>query len=494
MIFDKLHTLLLAGFVCAAGFLSAQNDDRNVVIRSNNIVSLGPLGLRAPGLMLPDPGPGVSDAPLSSDHDANQLLRRLLKNRRATGFGGFAYDNRDRGHSQPDHHRFPGLARIGYSAELRRNNIDLGLGGAVILPFPVIGNSSTAITSGNLPRSLPRLAMTRPGAAQSVYRAFAANHLYVHPAHHDGPGGPPFPANWTYMIASKGSSGSDLPFVEALLMTAAAFQPDTQSELISSGVFVSTLQLIMRRCLVGIVSDETYLTGRAHPAVFDAADLRPGCMVNLASSIDASEIPPSVRLSVAQESFSNSAGRAAASERMFTTPSAIARIWRSLSHTQQVTLAATPVPDMPDKQVTFSWRLLHGPSEAVQIEPHGETGQRAKISFTWPTEVPPRIDIGVFASVGGMFGAPAIFSIAFPDHQQRKYDGPGNQISEIDYDSQSRNAPFDPALFWSAPFRDEMEYSYEGQRLGWFRHYRDGRWRQFDAQGIPQGPVNNPQN
>lgn len=488
----SLYSLCLSAVFCAAGILSAQTPDQSVVLRQDDLMALGPLGLRAPGLTLPESDPDLSGGSHTDDKPAAQLLRRLMVQGRAAGFSGLVYDNRDRGHSSLNAADFPGLTRLGYSSGLRRQNLDLGLGGAVLLPYPVIGNSSTAITSGHLARSLPRLAMTRPGDALVAYRAYVANHLYVYPAHRDGPSGTPFPANWAYTVASQGSSGSDRPFVEALLRTAAAFRPRTRATLIEQAMLAPTLQMIMRRCLRPITSDEDYLTGLAHPTVFDAAQLRPACMVNMAASILADTIPPAVQLAVEEESFSLTAGRAAASEKLFTTPFAIARVWRDLSAEQGITLSARPAPETLRHEVSFVWKVLHGSAEAATIIPLDETGSRARISLTWPTGTPHRLDIGVFASAGGMIGAPSVISIVYPDHQVRMYDGPNNQISEVDYDAEQRGATFDPALFWSAPFRDRMEYADNGRLLGWTRRYRDESWRQFDPEGVPRGPVNNP--
>lgn len=419
--------------------------------------------------------------------EAADVLRALEADGRAQGFSGILYDNRDRGHSRLDPARFPRLAWLAYGAELVAEGVDFGLAGGIVLPAVVLGNSSTAITRGPFPRSLPRLAMTTRGLPDVHARLYRANHLYVYPEHRDHDEVDLFPANWPYMIVSQGSSGSDRPFLEAIAMTLAAFPPDTFARLRDEDLVAPTVQMILRRHLSGVDSEVDYATGLAHPVVFDAALLRPERMVAAAAAMTPESIPPMVRITVIEEDFSASAGLASMDERLFDTPSAIARIWRDFGWEREMTVSAAATSDPNGRALSFSWRLLGGVAERVEITPLDPEGRRARLRVTWhdafTTERPDgpretsRVDIGVFAHNGVTDSAPAIISISFPTHQQRDYapSGDGTMgLQSIDYDAIGRGASYDPVLHWSAPWSDAPLRDSAGRIVAWQRTARDG--------------------
>ena len=260
---------------------------------------------------------------------AANFLRNLANRGRASGFANTIYDNRDRGHSILDPGVFPTLTRLVYSPELVKAGLDYGLGGSILYPFIVLGNSSTAIRGGPLARSLPRLAMTTDDGPIRAFRSYASNQIYVYPEHRDHDATDLFPANWPYMIISQGSSGSDRPFLLAVAMTLAAFPPETRERLEKTGLIAPTIQMILRRSQRQVSSRDTYFTGTAHPTVFRADQLRVDEMIGRAAAMRPETIPPMVRLTVEEEDFASAAGLGQLSERLFTTPSAIARLWRT---------------------------------------------------------------------------------------------------------------------------------------------------------------------
>ena len=211
------HALICLMLALAFGPLSiGPARSGEVMLRGTDLLGLGPFGWIAPNFVPPPPdtslpmvNPAIKDEPYA-------YLRRLASWRRAAGFAGVLYDNRDRGHSTLPADLFPTLGRLTYAPELRARDLDYGLGGAILLPAVVIGNSSTAVTGGPEPRSLPRLAMTSPGWPDRSFRTYASNHIYVYPEHRDHDEADLFPANWPYMVTSQGSSGSDQPFLRAL--------------------------------------------------------------------------------------------------------------------------------------------------------------------------------------------------------------------------------------------------------------------------------------
>jgi hypothetical protein len=460
-----------------------------VVLHARDLVRL-PSGIwQAPALALPDDNP---DLPMVGDgvssKEAAQILRYLASSGAAQGFGGILYDNRDRGHSKLKQTLFPRLLHLVYDLPLQSDGTDYGLAGAVFLPAVVFGNSSTAITAGPAPRSMTRFAMTRDGLPERMARLYENNHLYVHPEHRDHDEADLFPANWPYTLTSQGSSGSDQPFLEAIAMTLAAFPPETFARLREERLVVPTLQMILRRTHAGVESREDYLSSAGHPVVFDATRLRPGHMVELAASLGPEEIPPIVRLTVVEEDFAAEGGLARLDERLFDTPSAIARIWRGFEYEREMILSAEETADPNGRPLTFIWRLLQGDSEKVLIEPLDPEGRRARITIAWHdgfstasgslSRETSRVDIGVFASNGVADSAPAFVSVSFPTHQERLYgpaeEGGAWRLLSIGYDALGRDAYYDPELHWYAFWRDEAIYDEKGKRIAWRRSTSDG--------------------
>ena len=401
-------------------------------------------------------------------------LNRLAARGRAAGLSGVLYDNRDRNHSRLAPDIFPQLTPVRYGPELVKRGLDYGLAESILFPAITIGNSSTAITAGRAPRSLPRRAMTSPSGPLRALQNYAANHIYIYPEHHDHDVRDLYPANWPYMLISQGSSGSDQPFLHAVALILASFTPQTRARLEVEHLIAPTVQMVFRRGQTIVRSDESYLSGAAHPTVFDKSAINQTRMMALANSITAETIPPQVILSVESEDFEPEAGVFSLSERLFTTPAAIARIWRGLEWEKEMVISAERTRDPNDHPLTFAWVLLRGSPDKVSIVPFGKNHARARIILNWHEErqIAPndprtsnRIDIGVFAHNGTYWSAPAFVSVSFPTHQKRRYEptpGGGMHLAEIDYDARARNAPFDPVLHWSAPWHDRFTRNGDG--------------------------------
>jgi hypothetical protein len=481
-----IPALGLVLFLIAGG--SAALAQASVTLDARDLRQVGSLGWVAPGLKVPPPNPALPMVNPKSDDPGAAFLRSLAARRLAAGFAGVLYDNRDRGHSILPDDTFPTLARLTYGPDLRKAGLDYGLGGAILMPAVVLGNSSTALGEGNrVPRSLPRLAMTADGWPARSFRSYVSNQVYVYPEHRDHDDVDLFPANWPYMVTSQGSSGSDRAFLRALALTLAAFQPETRARLEKEGLIAPTLQMILRRGMVP--SREAYFTGAAHPAAFDGERLVPERMVGLAAAITAETIPPMVRLGVESEDFSTSAGLAGLSEHLFDTPSAIAWVWRGPAWSREMVLSAAETRDPNGRDLRFRWVLLQGDAAKVRIEPLDAAGTRARLTIDWHEAPPPvgkagltarRVDIGVFASNGAQDSAPAFVSVSFPAHELRRYEaGPDGtmRLASVDYDARGRKTYYDPKVHWSAPWRDNYAYDASGKITGWTRESADGATR-----------------
>ncbi len=453
----------------------------DVVLSKDQLTSIGALGWIAPDLEIPAPDQTL---PLVSEHDKSAgatLLRRYHAMGRAGGFDGVIYDNRDRGHSPLSKDQFPQLAHLSYGPDLREAELDYGLAGRIILPSIVFGNSSTALTQRPINRSQARFAMTSTAGPERAYLTYSNNHIYVYPEHRDHDEVDLFPANWPYMIISQGSSHSDKPFMQALGMTLAALSDETREFLREKRLIAPTLQMILRRNQTAMYRLEQYLSPVAHPTVFERKSLQPERMVAMAADLTPADIPPMVRLGVEQEDFSEAAGLAGLSERLFDTPSALARVWRSDAYSRQMVVTADKTQDPNGRPLSFEWVLLRGDPQKVRIKPFEDAGQKARIEIDWhdarpidrmTDRVTDRVDIGVFASNGVNYSAPAFISVSFPGHQSRNYQPIGDdgamRLVSVDY-TNMRKVHVDPMLHWTAAWTDEFSYDAKGQLSEWRR-------------------------
>jgi hypothetical protein len=433
---------------------------------------------RAAGPVLP-PGPKAA---------ARDLLVEHVRRGRAAGNAGDLYDNRDRGHSRLPAGDFPQVAAVTYSPAARAADLDYGLNDRILFDRPTFGNSSTAITAGPWWRSLPRQALTEADGTgpMRLWQTAAANQVYVYPAHKDygTEAGDLFPANTPYLIVSRGSSGSDQPFLEAVAMILASLRPDTKAKAAEAGMINSTVQMVFRRSLQNVRSRESYFSSDAHPAAFEAFNVNLARMVSLANSLKASELPAEARIRVVEEDLGTEGvdffGEGL-SERLFDTPQAVARVWRSSTGRRSMVLSAEDSRDANDRPLTFQWRLLQGDPRRVKIEPL-EGGRQARVTLDWHepfaiseenAQKTSRVDIGLFAVNGVHDSAPAILSWAFPTHEARVYAaGPGGapRIVSIDHADPARAKIYaDPLLYPRADWRDIYRYDASGRPLGWTR-------------------------
>lgn len=438
----------------------------------------------------------------------HRALRQLVSEGKAAGNHGDLYENRDREHSKLPLEAHPQLTHVAYDKAARKVNLDYGLAGPVLFGAPVVGNSSTAAKHGLLWRSLPRFALTHEGGSMLLYQNYLAGQIHVYPEHrdHDPEYGDLFPANTPYYIVSQGSSGSDQPHLEALAMILAAFRPDTKAFLKENQLLAPTIQMVFRRSLTSIRSRVAYLSGLAHPSVFAKKQINLLSMVHLANALTPETVPPMVRLSVLSETLGTEGvdffGEGL-SERLFDTPAAIARVWRSHSARRTMVVSAEATRDPYGGEPEFTWRVLRGDPRRTRIEPLDDRGLRARIIIDWqlPRPVPgrsdiqsTRVDIGVFARSGPYDSAPSFVSILLPQHEKRRYgiDQKGDmKIRSLDR-RVLRGGYADPVVFPESHWRDLYRYNAEGVLQGWDRQLGNDEWISFDATGqkfTPTGPV-----
>lgn len=467
-------------------------DDR-VLVRQRNLIAHPMLDLLGLTVVFGEPPTDKVD-PEATDATA-QLLRQRQRRPGIAGNHGDIYDNRDRGHSRLYVSRHPGMVATHYDEEAREAGLDRSLNTRLRFSAPTIGNASLAVTGGALWRSLPRLAMTTPGAMDGIARLYDANHLYVYPAHRDvgREHGDLMPAMTPYMIVSLGSSHSDRPFLTAMAHIFAAYRPAVKAQLVRSGLLASTTQMILRRGMEGAGSRQAYMSAVAHPSAFDPKRVRLRAMIRLANDMTPDVVPPMVRLRMIEEGFLGARNDLFADgldETLFDTPGAIARFATGSAGRRRYLLSVEETVNPTDRPLQFHWRVLRGAPERVRITPLDQSGMRVAVEIRSPEQTGAdsdrRVDIAVFADNGVHLSAPAFFTVAFPLAQQRSLHDDG-MPAWIDY-RVSADQYADPVLEPKRHWRDDYIYDDAGKLVGWIRTADEGQFT-YDATGRRQ-PAN----
>ena len=392
-----------------------------------------------------------SSAPVTADTgEIGKLLRHWESDGTAAGNEGDWYDNRDRGHSMLDVKPYPQLQVVSYSDEEKKQRLDWALQGQVQRRV-VFGNSSTS-ASGTGAGSNGRTGYCERRWMEALARQYRANNLYFYPEHqdHDPETGPDtgygdlFPANTPYLVLSQGSSGSDQPFLKAVAFTLAAFRPEVKARLTEKGLLMPTVQMILRATSKALTKPGDYLTGKAHPSVFDGNNLDPLRMVKLAHDITPANLPPLAQVRL----ISADSARQARdyfddmpSESLAETEGAIARVFRAATGTRRLVVSAEDSFDANSRPLAFHWVVLRGNPAKVRITPLNDAQSRAEILITYPERAPvspgsallsSRVDIGVFVHNGTHYSAPAFVTCYAIPSEARTFDAAG-RLLEIGY-------------------------------------------------------------
>ncbi len=407
----------------------------------------------------------------------------------AAGHHGDLYDNFDKDHSQLNCYQFPQLTRLEYDGEARARNLTSGLQNRFVHHGAVVfGNSSTAEVATAFWRSQPRNAYTRPGGAALLHAQYNSNQLYFYPEHrdhdpgHNGKGGgfgDTYPANTPYVIISQGSSGSDQPFLETVACILAAFPPEVKEKLKESGGLMAAVQAVFRQGSRKVDDKDDYLSGGAHPTVFVAEDLDVGRMIGLAHDLELEKLPPRVRIKMVEE---DPDPPTYGTEKLFDTPQAIARVFRTLGKERRMVLSAEDSTDPQGGSLEFHWKVLRGDPGKIRVRPLNEAGSVVELTIPYHERRPVlpgsklesnRVDIGVFVENAHHLSAPAFVSTNFLDNEKRIYDKEG-RLKVLDYlDDRKRDNYVDPRIEPVKNWRDEFAYDEEGNLTGWTRSFED---------------------
>jgi hypothetical protein len=376
-----------------------------------------------------------------------ELLRQWWKEGTAAGNAGDCYDNRDGDHSPLNLTPYPQLTPLKYTAA----DIKLFKHWAaqrVILPHVTFGNSSTSAPA-YLGGSNPRSYYVSQFGLTFLHDQYTKNNLYIYPEHrdhdpgHNGKGdgyGDMYPTNTPYLIISQGSSGSDQPFMRMLPSVLAAFRPEVKKKLTETGTLMPTIQMLWRSTNKHLNDPKEYLTGKAHPTVFEGSWVDELAMVQKAHAMELKALPPIVKLHVVEEDKAVQGidyFDPAYTEALAYTPSCIARIHRSRAHKHRLVVSAAGSYDHNQNKLTYTWVILRGDPDKIKIVPRRDDKSVAEITVAWHDRRPVasgsplesnRVDIGVFVHNGTYYSAPAFVTVCTLDREFRTYNDAGKLL------------------------------------------------------------------
>lgn len=385
--------------------------------------------------------PAATPTQLVKSHsEAARLLNAWAEQGKCAGFSSLYYDNRDNHHSPLNTSHYASLKVVETPTSTSSTGPNRPIGPPPVLDArPTVGNCSmaAAATKGG---SWPRQILMHPNSADRgrglnyLETAYRHNKLFVYPEHRDhDPGingkngyGDLFAANHPYLLISQGSSHSDRAFVDAALLTMAAFTPEVQNALIQSRWLVPTVQQILRQHYKG---SPNYLSGLSHPVVFESAKLDVPAMLHRAQHMTLPTIPPQAVLSlIAPDELQQG-------EDLGTTSACIARVHRRKDQTYRIQLSGKESKSFTSKPLQYQWVVLQGNPNKVRLQPFGEKGQNASIEIDYHHRFRSsttglytnRVDIALFCSEDGeQWSSPAFFCLFSMPDQQRSYDELGN--------------------------------------------------------------------
>ena len=218
---------------------------------------------------------------------------------------GDLYMNRDGLHAMLNVRAYPGLTVVRLDEEGRKRRMDMSYPN-VLFPYPTFGNASLAMTRGPYWRSLPRALMTTDAVHLSrMAKYYLSNQVWVFPSAFDtapvGTNGDVFASIAPYWLTTAGRSWSDLPYLRAALEVSRSLRPAAKAAIVRQGLLAPTVQVLIRKALKGVRTEDDYLTAKAHPTALPPNGVETNRLVAAARALAESAVPPLVPVAVAAE-------------------------------------------------------------------------------------------------------------------------------------------------------------------------------------------------
>lgn len=335
----------------------------------------------------------------------------------AGGNAGDLYFNRDGGHSDLVVTNFPGLTRVMLDSVGRERGMDLDFPNT-IFPCPVFGNCSRAMTKGPLWRSMPRALLTmESGRLPLMYTLYRSNQVWVYPAVHDtppmGPYGDLFSSVAPYWIVTEGRSWSDKYYLKAALAASAAMNRKAKREAVARGDFAALVQTLLRKSLKGVLTEDDYLTPKAHPTAFPPNGIDFERLKASASALTMSTLPPVAVISGVAASKTEYAGKMP--EITHASPCAWGFVLRGPETNRSFVVRASG-------GAQYAFAQVHGAPGAAVVERLSADSAKITVDRTLlsPTN---RADVAIVAKGRKSgWGAPAYVSFAVVDEKAAYFD------------------------------------------------------------------------
>lgn len=354
----------------------------------------------------------LSEHNLSWDFDLGAFVAHLkLDGEWIDGNTGDLYVNRDGNHSVLARKGFPGVTSVSFDAACTAKGVVLDFPN-MFFKYPVFGNCSRALVAGPLWRSLPRALMTSERRRlKHIEKFYFSNQVWVFPAVFDcppaGTNGDVFASVAPYWIVTQGKSWSDQYYLRAALEISRSLKSDVKKAIVEKGLLAPTVQMILRKSLLGVKMPDDYLTSLAHPTAFPPNGLDMARLKKMASEMKVEDIPPAVKIeSVAFSSLLS--GDPIKGELTYATSAAWGIVLRRPDAERSFIIRAKGADE-------YAFRVVHGAEGAAKI---GGTHKNAAIVSVSKNLVSPtnRVDVAIFGrNAGGEWGAPAFVSFATVD-------------------------------------------------------------------------------
>jgi hypothetical protein len=224
----------------------------------------------------------------------------------------------------------------------------------------------------------------------------------------------------------------------------AAFRPDVKKKLEQSGFLMPTIQMLLRIAGKNLAGAREYLTGKAHPTVFEGKDVDARAMVEMAHEITISNTPPVAIIKLVQENEPVNGVdyfEPDSTEKLADTPMAIARIFRGSQYERKIVVSAENSKDLNNRPLKYYWVVLRGDPSRIKIDYRNAEHSTAEITVPYHNRRPiaensklesNRVDIGVFVNNGFYFSPPAFLTFYSLDNEARTYGADGRTL-EIAY-------------------------------------------------------------
>ena len=317
------------------------------------------------------------------------------------------YMNLDDKHSNLVVTNYPGLSSVHLDSEAKKRGYHLNFP-MFSFPYPLFGNASRAFVNGPYWRSIPRAFMTTESKRLGLMtRFYLSNQVWVFPVNADcppvGTNGDVFASSAPYWIQTAGKSWSDQYYLRAALLASRSLAPAVKSAVVGRGLLAPTIQMLIRRSLKGVESEDEYLSPKAHPTAMPPNGLNLEKLEAIAGALKLDEIPPVVAIKVSGDE--SQIQKKGPGELTYASSCSWAFVLRSPIEKRIFYIQAHGAD-------SYEFRRVHGDEKSVVIEKLKSdvakiTVDRNRIN---PTN---RLDIAVFGKIANsQWSAPSFVSFA----------------------------------------------------------------------------------